>query len=205
MPLHVTAYCKIDKDGALLNDQEIQVATDGHSFYDYSRALYHNLDLKYPKFFKMDELCQLAFLATSVLLGQEGNIDGDKTALVLGNRESSLLSDQRHYKAIHDRENYFPSPAVFVYTLPNIMLGEICIKYKITGENSCFMMEQMDTGFLHSYVSHLMDIEGYEHCITGFVNYGETDYMAELYLIERSQSHALKDGWSFDEDFNQKN
>jgi hypothetical protein len=62
--------------------------------------------------------------------------DHSRTALVFANRSSSLDTDFKYQESINSQENYFPSPAVFVYTLPNICVGEISIKHKMQTENA---------------------------------------------------------------------
>jgi 3-oxoacyl-[acyl-carrier-protein] synthase-1 len=37
--------------------------------------------------------------------------------------------------------NYYPSPALFVYTLPNIVTGEIAIRHHIQGETSFYVLD----------------------------------------------------------------
>lgn len=60
---------------------------------------------------------------------------GENTAIVLMNRSASLCNDLHYCKTILDKEHYFPSPALFVYTLPNIVTGEIAIRNKFYGES----------------------------------------------------------------------
>ena len=54
---------------------------------------------------------------------------------------NSLDSDLKHQSGI---ENNAVSPAVFVYTLPNIVIGEISIKYKWKSEGVFFIDEEID-------------------------------------------------------------
>lgn len=189
----------IHKDGVLFLANEEQLP-----FAQYGRKAYQRMEASYPKFFKMDDLCKLSFLAAELLLiGNVGEkLNGEKTAIILGNRSSSIISDQKHYESFVERENSFPSPAVFVYTLPNIMLGELCIRHQITGESSCFMMEYLDAEFLFYYVRDLLLNEGYEHCITGWVDFSPAEYRAELFLIGKKDKGDVKR--PFDINFNQK-
>ena len=156
-------------------------------FRIFAKEAYYALAPSYSKFFKMDELCKLAFLTTELLLKDrktsEDN-EGSDTALVFANKDSSIASDKKHVAAIQDKETFFPSPAVFVYTLPNIMLGEICIRHQITGENTCFMMNDFDSGFIFEYVKDLFKNESYTNCITGWVNFtDEKNYFSKLFLV----------------------
>jgi len=77
-----------------------------------------------------------------------------------GNASSSLESDEKHQEFIRDRKKYSPSPSVFVYTLPNIMAGEIAIRHKIKGENTVFIFERFDPGFIFHYISELFGTNG---------------------------------------------
>lgn len=150
-------------------------------FQAFAKALYVQLDIEYPKFFKIDSLCKLAFLGAELLL--KGNKLQGETAIVLGTRRGSLFTDQKFQESIGDRQNYFPSPAVFVYTLPNIMLGEICIRHGITGENSCFIMENFDPEFFQTYVENLLEKDSYVNCIAGWVDFHPDFYKAQLGLF----------------------
>jgi 3-oxoacyl-(acyl-carrier-protein) synthase len=104
---------------------------------EFLKSSYRELKISYPKFFKMDNLCKLAFLSAEVLLkdaGLSSRYTPAETGLIIQNASSSLETDEKHQESISDRGNYFPSPSVFVYTLPNIMTGEIAIRHKIKGK-----------------------------------------------------------------------
>lgn len=93
----------------------------------------------YPKFYKMDPLAKLGFIASELLLSQEAAerfVDREDRAIVLVNRSASLAADQKYEETIQIGENYFPSPADFVYTLPNIVTGEIAIRNHYYGETN---------------------------------------------------------------------
>lgn len=107
-------------------------------------ALYRKHVNNYPKFFKMDLLCRLGFVATELLLAKESSLQKEEQprndrAVVVCSRYGSYANDYRYSQTITD-DNYFPSPAVFVYTLPNIVTGEIAIRHHYQGETSCFVL-----------------------------------------------------------------
>ena len=107
-------------------------------------ALYKSLAIAYPKFYKMDALCRLGFLAAELLmnaLAPDERCHLEQTAVMLVGRSGSLLSDTKHQAAIQPSTAFFPSPAVFVYTLPNIVSGEIAIRHHFLGDTTCFMAE----------------------------------------------------------------
>jgi len=192
MTLHVSSYCSINEKGVYKNGKPLFINKAGDQFLAYAKGVYRELGLSYPKFFKMDELCKLAFLAGEVLLDEQDGIEGigENVAIVLGNKTSSLATDRKHQKSFENRNDYFPSPAVFVYTLPNIMLGELCIRHKIKGENSCFLMDDFDAKFFNEYVHDLFE-EGYKYCITGWVDFQPTKYEAHLLLVSKSDQNGL--------------
>jgi len=161
------------------------------NFEEFSRAAYKKLAIKYPKFFKMDNLSKLAFITADVLL-KEPRAHED-TAIVLSNRASSLDTDRKHQKAISDPENYFPSPAVFVYTLPNICIGEISIKHKLFSENSFFIFDHFNADYLYNYAESLLDTNKAHTVLCGWVDFDAEKYEAFMYLVgkEGSREHSI--------------
>lgn len=104
--------------------------------------LYRQFIGDYPKFFKMDLLSRLGLVASEMLLQQEGAprfVPRDDRAIVLAGRYGSINND-RAYEATIQPENYFPSPSLFVYTLPNIVTGEIAIRNKYLGETMYYAL-----------------------------------------------------------------
>ncbi|GGG35438.1 hypothetical protein GCM10010976_03920 [Bizionia arctica] len=164
------------------------IFSEQHSnFSDFIKAAYKAQNTKYPKFFKMDHLSKLAFIAADVLL-KEQNIDIEKEnnmALVFSNKASSLDTDLMHQKAIQHKDNYFPSPAVFVYTLPNICLGEISIKYKLYSENSFFIFEYFNAAHLFTYTNSLLETDKATSALCGWVELEGDNYEAFLYLVSK--------------------
>ena len=101
----------------------------------------------YPKFFKMDTLSKLGFVASELLLQAEGKprfVPCEDRAVVFFNRAASLQADTAYQATIQDPGNFFPSPAAFVYTLPNIVTGEIAIRNKYYGETSFIVLPERD-------------------------------------------------------------
>lgn len=156
-------------------------------FSEFIKAAYKSQNTKYPKFFKMDNLSKLAFLAADILLKNLNlNLEEDnKVALVFSNKASSLDTDILHQKSIQNKDNYFPSPAVFVYTLPNICLGEISIKYKLYTENSFFIFERFNAEHLLTYSMSLLNTNNTESVLCGWVELEEENYEAFLYLVSK--------------------
>jgi hypothetical protein len=171
-------------NGQLFSKEE--EATDLNTFL---ANLYKTNSINYPKFHKMDHLCKLGLLATEFLIrNTEGfdNLPKNEVALVLSNNSSSLDSDRNHVNAIADKTNYFPSPSVFVYTLPNIVIGEIAIKHKLTGENAFFVSEKFDAELMYIYTDTLFNETGTSAAICGWVNADGNKAEAFVYCVKKA-------------------
>jgi hypothetical protein len=195
----ISKYCIIKPHEVIVNGDIIFTDPEKNEFGAFMKSVYKHYQIKYPKYFKMDNLCKLAFVASEIVL--QGNehikeLDSTKVGVILQNSHSSLDTDQKYYETIKDKSNYFPSPAVFVYTLPNVMIGEICIRNKFQGENTCFIAKQFDPEFVSEYVSELMDKNKMDACLTGWVDYIDGDYCAMLFLVEKNKENK-KDNISF--------
>lgn len=187
---YISNFCSIKNNKMSKNGEVMYADNDSDTIKDFAKGIYKFLELKYPKFHKMDELCKLSFLASEVLLSEVAEIPED-TALVLSNCASSLDTDRRHQETIKDRENYFPSPAVFVYTLPNIMMGEISIRYQLKSENAFFVKNAFDAEFLTTYSRVLLDTNKASNVICGWVDLDNDKYDVFLAFISRNGEKLL--------------
>jgi len=174
-----TDICTIKNSKIILND-EIIFETPTENFSDFAKEAYKSLALNYPKFHKMDHLSKLAFLASEMILKDE---DHSRTALVFANTSSSLDTDFKYQESINSQENYFPSPAVFVYTLPNICVGEISIKHKMQTENAFFVLDEFDEQFLTDYSEQILQSGKAEKVLCGWVELYQESYNAFVYLL----------------------
>ena len=108
-------------------------------------SLYRGCVGDYPKFFKMDTLSRLGFVATEILLREESAFDEANPptdrAVIFANRSASIKNDKDYLATISDG-NYYPSPALFVYSLPNIVTGEIAIRHQLHGETSFYILDK---------------------------------------------------------------
>ncbi|MCD6178293.1 MAG: hypothetical protein J7K39_00165, partial [Bacteroidales bacterium] len=147
-----------------------------------------------PKYFKMDALSKLGFLSTEVLLQNRSLTEiykSEKIGIIVGNSASTYIMDSKHQASLDDKESYFPSPANFVYTLPNIMTGEICIRHKFKGENAVFISEEFDTEFIYKYTNKLLIDNKLDATIVGYVNIDNDDYEAFLMLVENKEGEIF--------------
>lgn len=183
---HIKSYCYIKKNWISINGKTI-FQEETEDFPSFIKSAYKNFETAYAKFFKMDNLSKLGFLAADLLLKNENlSLEEDANiALVFSNRASSLDTDRKHQLSIANKEEYFPSPAVFVYTLPNICMGEISIKHKLYSENSFFIFDQFNAEYLYLYSRSLMKSGKAEKVLCGWVDYDEGKYEAFLYLVDK--------------------
>ncbi|MBC7844913.1 MAG: 3-oxoacyl-ACP synthase [Flavobacterium sp.] len=182
---YIQSICIIQNNEIILNGASV-FKLEQTSFSDFSKKAYHNFEINYPKFFKMDSLSKLAFLGAELLLKNE--IDSEKEnniALLFANNSSSLDTDVKYQNSISDPDNYFPSPAVFVYTLPNICLGEISIRHQLKSENSFFIFDEFNPAFMMNYANVLLDSNKADKVLCGWVEYYDEEYKAFLYLVAK--------------------
>ncbi len=67
---YISGYCTIQDSSIQLNGQEFFSAPDA-AFTDFAKQAYKHAQIDYAKFFKMDNLSKLSFLAADLLLKQE--------------------------------------------------------------------------------------------------------------------------------------
>lgn len=172
----------IEQGRVMLNNSQIfkDETTDLGSFL---KALYKHLDLKYSKFFKMDSLCKLGLLACELILDNEKvEKESDSVAMVFANASASLNTDVKYQKTIAD----IPSPAVFVYTLPNIVIGELSIKHKFYGEHMFFVQPEYNKEILLNYTDVLFKTTATKYALVGWLDVDHcSNYSARLMLCKK--------------------
>lgn len=147
----------------------------------------------YPKFYKMDPLARLGFIASELLLkslDEKLFCERDDRAIILVNSSASFVADCRYEKTIHEPSNYFPSPADFVYTLPNIVTGEIAIRHHYHAETSFLVVERRDAVSPHgsNVLEMLVEQAFCDPKVTSVLGgwlecYNENDFLADLSIF----------------------
>ena len=179
---------KITPHRAELDGKEIELekadaeVTDN----DILTALYKQKVGGYPKFYKMDKLCRLGFLATELLLKEE-NLQREKMetrAVVFFNHSSSVYSDRKYMQSIADADNYFPSPSIFVYTLPNIVTGEVAMRNNLHGETSFYLLDERDDRMMDDVIEMTFCDGVTESVIGGWIDYeDENNFIADIKIM----------------------
>lgn len=171
--IHITDG-RIVRDSKPLISENITTAEDIYRLQGYS----------YPKFFKMDILSKWAWLGVECLLKNgtaslDDGLDKTRVGVVLMTSEGCIDVDKKYQDSISD----IPSPALFVYTLPNIMLGEICIRHGYKGEQLCLLNDTFNQQELNFWASDLLYNRGMDACIGGWVNVKDGRQDVVLYWI----------------------
>ena len=175
----IESFCHIRDNRISLNGEAL-LENEETDFSSFIKSAYKTLDTDYSKFFKMDNLSKLAFLGANLLLKEEAE---NNIALVLSNKASSLDTDRKHQAAIADSANFYPSPSVFVYTLPTICLGEISIKHGLYSENAFFVSDKFNPSNLKDYTNSLLQERNAKKVLCGWVDFDNGKYDAFLYVV----------------------
>lgn len=167
----------VDETSAFVSSQ-----TDFHTF---SREAFKSREEANMKFYKMDDLCKLGYLASAWLL--DGIEYGEEECgIVMSGKYGCLDTDIRHQQIIDSGGDSSASPAVFVYTLPNVVAAEISIRHHIKGENIWFWSEDKTMSDIKKYASILAASRDLKYCIAAHIDFINGDYFAIFELLENT-------------------
>ena len=163
-------------------------------FDAFIRERYRALADPNMKFSKMDDLCKLAYVASCELLsGHRPDCPAECIGVVMANRSASLDSDRRHQAIIDAGDGCGASPAVFVYTLPNIMLGQVAIKHGLKGESTFFAFPDKSSNFIREYAASLIAEGRMDAVLWGWCEFDGGSYDCELTLTEKTGQNTMED------------
>ncbi len=195
--LYIQASARITSDSVFVNGERIEIVQEPET--NWLTNIYRSLGIQYPKFFKMDNLCKAGFLAAELIMSKTGLVREEEKrdwSVLIFNQSSSLDNDQSYQKTIQDPNNYFPSPAVFVYTLSNIVTGEIAIRNKIMGESCSYITETFDA---ESIISNgfigLSEGKNIQNLLIGWVEYLNDECNVLLYQVNGRKEGSIS-SWS---------
>ena len=173
---------------SMVNGQFVKTHTvrlsskDGKSLTDIYKQEIGN----YPKFYKMDILTRLAFVAVE-LLKKSLPLTEELEGVCLFNHSSSIVADRQFLETISDEKDFFPSPSVFIYTLPNITTGEIAIRHHLQGETSFYILPTKDEALMQQILEATLRETKAKSAISGWVDAeSDTSFECELstYIIQ---------------------
>jgi len=168
----------INRDG--LNICELPQTT---AVKDLPAEAYRQTGISYAKFFKMDTLCRVAFVAGELLDIPRDISNKAKIGTVISTSSGCIDVD----KKFEDSRQEIASPALFVYTLPNIMLGELCIRHGFKGAQMCFIEERPYAPGTFFHVSDLISRRSADACLCGHIDASENGIDASLMWVSREQ------------------
>lgn len=185
--MRILSTVHIVPDGVRLNGRAVPLESRGAGQLS---ELYRIRAMAYPKFFKMDLLCKLGVMATELLVEHEPDrfTPREDRAVLLLSSSGPLCNDRNYQKTIVD-EAYFPSPALFVYTLANIVTGEIAIRNKYEGDTTAYGLESFSPGRLVEVVTDAFQDRCTSSAICGWVEcMDEEHFEALLFLVDQGDT-----------------
>lgn len=179
----VARRLRITPDGLWMDDQAVPLENRGS-------ALVTEIFKKYladgSRFFKMDLYSRLAYVGTSILAKDalEASAPEDR-ALVIFTQNGSVLADRKHLSTFANPDEFFPSPAVFINTLPNVVLGEIAVKNSIKGETTLVLLPARDEMAMQRIIDATVSAARPSALICGWVDCdAEDSYIADLKMLK---------------------
>ncbi len=186
---YITSFVHIKNHQVYLNGDLLFEDEKSNDFATFIRNIYKLSEMNYAKFYKMDDLSKLALVGAEFLLSKKAiHYLPNEKSIILNNKSASLDTDFKHQKAINEG---LASPAIFVYTLPNICIGEMAIKHKIMGENTFLVAEEFDIENIFRITDILHQEGKTKITICGWVEYFQEEYELFLYLVEQNPEIAV--------------
>ena len=174
---------KITPDSLSVDDKAVLTEARG-------AALVTEIFKKYladgSRFFKMDLYSRLAYVGTGLLAKEALDAyDPEDRALFIFTQNGSLLADRKHLSTFSDPESFFPSPAVFINTLPNVVLGEIAVKNAIKGETTLVMLPCRDEAAMQRILEATTAATRPSVLLCGWVDCdAEDSFIADLKMLK---------------------
>ncbi len=169
----------------VLGDGKLVFEKKDVSDLEFLQTAYTHFEINYPKFFKMDNLCKTGFLAGEILMRGKNiskNFLPEQIGIILSTANSSLDTDLRYQHTVNEA----PSPGLFVYTLPNVILGELSIRHAIKGESACFVFDIFDRVFQRNYLQQLFETGKLKVGISGWAEYYNGNANAVFFYHEHT-------------------
>ena len=176
-------HLRITPEGLWVDGQAVPLEARG-------AALITEIFKKYladgSRFFKMDLYSRLAYVGTSLLAKDSlKGCDPEDIALFVFTQQGSLLADRKHLSSFSNPDEFFPSPAVFINTLPNVVLGEIAVKNNIKGETTLVLLPGRDDKTIQQIMEASLSATRPAVVLYGWVDCSaEDNFVAELKLLK---------------------
>ena len=123
-------------------------------------------------------------LANQLSWGQNTSLKGYLQKKRKAQRLSLPTIRQVWILILSTKRPYYPSPAIFVYTLPNICLGEIAIRHGLRTESSFFIFDQYPSEFFSQYSQFLLQAGKAKKVLCAWVELMAEDYCLTINIME---------------------
>ena len=181
-------------DGKLSLNGSIMVNSESDSSDTNLNNCYQKLGIAYPKFFKMDAVSKAGFICSEILLSHIPfikELKKEHIAVLINSASGSHDTDVKFQETINSKDSYFPSPGLFVYTLPNIIMGEICIRNGFKGENLCLISEKPDINQIFINVSAWLKSGSADICLCGWVEARDNKTSVSLLIVGKDPDKSV--------------
>jgi 3-oxoacyl-[acyl-carrier-protein] synthase-1 len=188
---HCSHRVTITPSQVVLDEEILPLLSNGK---DLINEVYQSLGESYPRFHKMDVLSRLGYISSELLLKIEEKkkgmhmrfVERDDRAIILMNSHSSCCADALYEKSIANMAEYYPSPSLFVYTLPNIVTGEIAIRNAYHGETAFYVLPRYDEILSKQLIMAAFQDKNTKSILFGWIDAVDDQHFdVDLELIER--------------------
>ena len=179
----VVRRLRITPDGLSLDEKDVPLENRGASLIT---EVFKKYLADGSRFFKMDLYSRLAYVGTSLLAKDSlADYDPEDVALVIFTQNGSVLADRKHLSTFSNPEEFYPSPAVFINTLPNVVLGEIAVKNNVKGETTLVLLPSRDEAAMSRIIEATGSVTGPAVMICGWIDCDSEDsYIADLKMLK---------------------
>jgi len=137
MKMNILTSSYVSEKGLFLNREQKHAFTQEN----WLKEAYLFLEVDYPRFHKVDTLSKMTLIANELLQQTTWfkQIKNDELHMLFANANASQQTDIKFVQSYDNQGK--PSPSLFVYTLPNIAMGELSIRNKWRGEQTFFVSQ----------------------------------------------------------------
>ncbi|MBP6641937.1 MAG: hypothetical protein KA186_02535 [Flavobacteriales bacterium] len=160
----------IYRNGRFSVDGKELARSAGDLDHDLTKA-WTAMEVELPRFVRMDRSSKLVSIAAAPFFAADGALSKypkDRIGMVIMGTHGSMDTDQRYLDQL-EAENH-ASPGLFVYTLPNIAMGELSIQHGLHGSGLCLLSDAPDIPQLHDACDILLHDHDMEAVICGWSN-----------------------------------
>lgn len=180
----VMHHLLLNPEGCVIDGEPVPAEGTGQALLTalYKEHLGDNL-----RFFKMDPFSRMVYLSAGLLL-KDNDEKPEARCILLFNRSGSILADRRHLGTFMGGTGFYPSPAVCINTLPNVVVGEVATRYRVKGETTFLILPERNEALMEKIISATLAVSGPVTMVTGWVECGEPDiFEADLKIIKNYQ------------------